>query len=159
MNFKLLLDYYDKKMIEFNDINKYPYKIYYNNSDIDNTKIIFNEDDNLKFDIFILSYIIKKNNNIKYVWSWSNLEINNNNNNNNNEIKKLFEYGLKMNNINNKFNDNIKYYLINSSYYINQYELDIILAISLHILNGNYILYDDKSHTKYTIIYILKKKS
>ena len=158
MNFKLLLDNYDKKMTEFNNINKYPYKIYYGKSDIDNTKIIFNEDDNLKFDIFLLSYIIKKNNKIKYIWSWSNLEINNNNNNYN-EIKKLFEYGIKINNINDKFNANIKYYLINSLYYINQYELDIILAISLHILNGNYIFYDDKTSNNYTIIYILKKKS
>jgi len=158
MNFKLLLDNYDKKMTEFNNIKKYPYKIYYSKSDIDNTKIIFNEDDNLKFDIFLLSYIIKKNNKIKYIWSWSNLEINNNNNNYN-EIKKLFEYGIKINNINDKFNANIKYYLINSLYYINQYELDIILAISLHILNGNYILYDDKTSNNYTIIYILKKKS
>ena len=157
MNFKLLLDNYDKKMTEFNNINKYPYKIYYGKSDIDNTKIIFNEDDNLKFDIYLLSYIIKKNDKIKYIWSWSNLEINNNNNNN--EIKKLFEYGIKINNINDKFNANIKYYLINSLYYINQYELDIILDISLHILNSNYILYDDKTNNKYTIIYILKKKS
>jgi hypothetical protein len=79
------------------------------------------------------------------------------NNNNNNEIKKIFDYGIKINNINNKFIDNIKYYLISNSFYINNiYELDIIIAASLYILNCDYMLTTQTSKEIQTI-YIFKK--
>ena len=128
MNLNLILNNYDNKISEFNNIYKLPYIVYNSTSDIDNEIIIYNNDNKLKFKRYILSYIYEKNNKIKYNWSWTNINISNNNNS---EIKKIFEYGLKLNNITNNFNDNIKYYLVNSSFYINIFELDIILAISL----------------------------
>jgi hypothetical protein len=140
MNLKFLMDNFDKKSIKFYNYNFYklPKEIHSSTSDIDNTTIIFNNDNNLKFDRFILSYFYHKNDKIKFIWSWSDLDINNNNNN---EIRKLLDYGLNLNNSNNnnKFINNIKYYLINSSLYINVYELYIIFAVSLYVLNGSFI--------------------
>ena len=154
MNFKLLLNDYDKKMTYFyNNLKKLSYEYHISNSDIDNTTITYNNDKNFKYDKYILSYYYVKKDKIKYIWSWSDLNMNNNNNN---EIKKIFDYGIKLDNIKNNFIDNIKYFLINNSFYINIYELDIILAVSLYILNCS-IIQDYETSKGFHTIYILKK--
>ena len=156
MNIKLLLDDYDKKQFYFHDFygNK-PFTSHESKTDLDNTTVTYNIDGkNIVLNIYTLAYIYVKKKKLKFYWSWNNLNMNNNNNN---EIKKLFDYGLKINNINNNFIDNIKYYLINNSFYINNiYELDIIIAISLYILNCDYML-TKNTNKKIQTIYIFKK--
>ena len=156
MNLELILKKYDESILNYTKIyekEKIKIKIINSTSDISNDIIILNND---KYNRFILAYIKKSNNKIKFIWSWKDINMNNNNNT---EIKKIFDYGIKLNDINNNFNDNIKYYLINNTLNINIFELDIILAISLYILNADYVTINKLQYKNYEIIYILKKIS
>jgi hypothetical protein len=82
MNYKLLLNEYDRKMITFHDLfYNLPFEIHNSKTDLDNTTITYNNDKNLKYNKYVLAYYYYKNDRIKFIWSWCDLNMNNNNNN------------------------------------------------------------------------------